>query len=650
MRAMLKTLLTAFALALLATAVGAQQLRLRLLGTTDIHVNLLSHDYYQDKPIEEFGLVRTATLVRAARAEVPNNLLFDNGDLLQGNPLGDYVARIKPLQAGQVHPAYKLMNALRYDAANIGNHEFNYGLPYLKQALAGAAFPYVNANIIYDDGKTDAAAPGSADPRNNVFTPYVVLRRTFRDDSGAEQQLRIGVIGFVPPQVMQWDRQHLRGQVLARDIVQSAREWVPRIRAAGADVVVAIPHSGFERGETVMFAENTVARLAEVPGIDAILFGHSHGEFPGRFFNNHPKVDLQRGTINGVPAAMPGAWGSHLAVVDLMLEKADGRWKVSDGRAELRAVYDRAARKALVEPDAALAALVQAEHEGTREYLRSQVASSSTPIHSYFAQVADDPSVQLVSQAQLAYARRALAGSAHERLPLLSAAAPFKTGGRQGHTYYTDIPAGPLAVRHVADLYVYPNTVQVVRLTGAQVREWLEMSAGAFNRIDPAGAAEQNLINTAFPSFNFDTLDGVSYRIDVTQPARYDRSGKLVAPEARRITQLRHNGQALADDALFAVVTNNYRASGGGNFPALDGTATVLQAPDENREALLQYLKDAQRVDAAADGNWAVLPVPGVKLRFVSGAGGIAHLARYPQIVLVKDNGDGSALYELTAR
>ena len=174
------------------------------------------------------------------------------------------------------------------------------------------------------------------------------------------------------------------------------------------------------------------------------------------------------------------------------------------------------------------------------------------------------------------------------------------------------------------------------------------MSAGAFNRIDPAGPAEQNLINTAFPSFNFDMMEGLSYQVDVTQPARYDRSGKLAAPDARRIVNLQHKGQPLADKAVFAVVTNNYRASGGGNFPGLDGSATVLQAPDENREALLQYLKDTQTVDAAADGNWQVLPVPGVRLRFVSGAGGITHLARYPQIRLVKDNGDGSALYELT--
>ncbi len=641
---------------LAAGTAQAQQLRLRIMGTTDIHVHLLGFDYYQDKTSEEFGLARTATLIKAARAEVPNNLLLDNGDLLQGNPLGDTMARIKPLQSGQVHPVYKVMNALRYDAANIGNHEFNYGLPYLQLAIKGAAFPYVNANIVWDEKGSEKTSAG-AEPRN-VFTPYVLLDRRLVDDTGASHTLRIGVIGFVPPQVMQWDRQNLAGKVQALDIVQTAKTWVPRMRAAGADLVVAVPHSGFERGETVAFAENTVARLAEVPGIDAILFGHSHGEFPGRFFASHPKVDLARGTINGVPAAMPGAWGSHLAVMDLVLTKtaepktteqanSQSTWKVSDARAELRPIYDRAARKALVEADASISALVQAEHDATRAYLQSQVSSSSAPIHSYFAQVADDPSVQLVSLAQLAYGAKLLAGTPHAQLPLLSAAAPFKTGGRQGYSNYTDIPAGPLVVRHVADLYVYPNTVKVVRLSGAQVREWLEMSAGAFNRIDPAGPPEQNLLNSAFPSFNFDTLDGVTYRIDVTQAARYDRSGKVVAPQARRIQNLQYKGQPVQDGQMFAVVTNNYRAAGGGNFPALDGSTTVADAPDENREALMQYLQTTQRVDPSADNNWHINPVPGVKLRFVSGAAGIAHLARTPQVSLVKDNGDGSALFEL---
>jgi 2',3'-cyclic-nucleotide 2'-phosphodiesterase/3'-nucleotidase len=628
-------------LCLLLPAAWAQQIKLRILETTDLHMNLLGYDYYQDKAVEDYGLERTATLIKAARAEARNHLLFDNGDLLQGSPLGDYMARVKPLQPGEVHPAYKVMNALGYDAANVGNHEFNYGLPFLLRSQRGANFPYVNANIIQDEGGK------AGDPPKHSFTPYVILERNFVDEAGTTHPIKVGVIGFVPPQVMQWDQQHLKGRVLARDIPQTARLLIPRIKAAGADLVVAIAHSGFERGETVFFAENTVARLAEVPDVTAILFGHSHGEFPGRFFNSHAKVDLAQGTINGVPATMPGFWGSHLGVIDLVLEKAGSTWKVTGSKAEIRPVFDRATRKPLVAADPAVAALIRSEHEGTLAYVRATVTTTNSPIHSYFAQVADDPSVQVVSQAQLAYAQRALAGTPHATLPLLSAAAPFKTGGRGGAGYYTDIAAGALAVRNVADLYIYPNTVKVVRLSGAQVREWLEMSAGAFNRIDPKGAPEQNLVNPAFPSYNFDTLDGVSYTVDVSQPARYDRSGKLVAPDARRIHDLRHNGQPVADSAQFAVVTNNYRASGGGSFPGLDGSNIILDAPDENREALLQYLQAQKQIDPTADGNWRVQPVPGVKLRFVSGAGGVAHLARYPSIKLVKDNGDGTALYEL---
>ena len=286
--------------------------------------------------------------------------------------------------------------------------------------------------------------------------------------------------------------------------------------------------------------------------------------------------------------------------------------------------------------------------QATLDYVRGEVARTTAPIHSYFAQVADDPSVQVVSQAQLAYARRALQGTEYEKLPLLSAAAPFKTGGRQGFSYYTDVPAGPIAVRNVADLYIYPNTIKAVRISGALVREWLEMSAQAFNRIDPAGPAEQSLVNASFPSYNFDTLDGVSYRIDVTQPARYDRNGKLLDAAARRIVDLRFAGQPIDDAAAFIVVTNNYRAGGGGSFPGLDGKNIVMDAPDENREALVDYLAAARQFNPSADGNWSVQAVAGVKMRFVSGAGGIAHLAANPKIKLVKDNGDGSALFELT--
>ena len=631
----------ALAAALMQTSALAADLKLRILETTDVHMNLLNYDYYQDRVTHEYGLAKAITLIKAARGEARNSLLLDNGDLLQGSPLGDLVARVKPLAAGQVHPAFKVMNLVGYDAANIGNHEFNFGLPFLRQAIAGANFPYVSANV-------RVATPGMAAIDSPfAFTPYVILERRFTDEAGAVQALKVGVIGFVPPQIMQWDKGHLEGKVVAADILETAQKLVPKMRAEGAQLVIAVPHSGFERGETPRFAENSVARLAEVAGIDAILFGHSHGEFPSQAFANHAKVDLARGTINGVPAVMPGRWGDHLGVIDLVLEPAGRGWKVKDSRAEIRPIWDRAARKGLVEADPMVAATIGAEHQATLDYVRGEVARTTAPIHSYFAQVADDPSVQVVSQAQLVYARRALQGTEYEKLPLLSAAAPFKTGGRQGFSYYTDVPAGPIAIRNVADLYIYPNTVQAVKISGAGVREWLEMSAQAFNRIDPAGAPEQALVNAAFPSFNFDTLDGVTYGIDVTRPARYDRNGKVVDAAARRIVDLRYEGKPIDEAAAFIVVTNNYRAGGGGNFPGLDGKNIVMDAPDENREALVDYLAAAKQFNPSADGNWSVQAVPGVKLRFTSGAGGIAHLGANPKIKLIKENGDGSALFEL---
>jgi len=638
MRPMLNRRLLFASLSLLLSLASAHaaDLKLRILETTDVHMSLLNYDYYRDQATDEYGLAKTITLIKAARAEVANSLLFDNGDLLQGNPLGDLVARVRPLAQGERHPAFKVLNELGVDAANIGNHEFNYGLPFLRQALAGARFPYVNANV---------RLAGNGRP---AFTPSVMLQRQFKDEAGRPQRLKIAVFGLVPPQIMQWDKQHLSGRVQAQDMVETARALVPRLRAAGADLVIAIAHTGIEAQASAPLAENAAVRLAQVPGLDLLLLGHAHAQFPGPEFEGLPGVDAKAGRLHGLPAVMPGRWGDHLGLIDLTLRRSAGRWRVLESQASLRPIYDRQARRALVATDPAPARLIADEHARTLDYVRQQVASTEAPIHSYFAQVADDPSVQLVAQAQLAYMARAVKGTAYEGLPLVSAAAPFKSGGRQGWSHYTDIPAGPLAIKHVADLYVYPNTIKGLKLKGRELREWLEMAAGQFRQIDPAGPAEQALIEPRFPSFNFDTLDGLTYEIDVSQPARYDLEGRLVQPQSHRILGLSYRGAPIDDEAEFLVVTNNYRASGGGHFPGLGPKRIVVDAPDENRAALAQYLADSKRVNPSADGNWRIRPVPGVRLQFVSGLGGIAHLAATPAVRLVRELGDGSALYELS--
>jgi 2',3'-cyclic-nucleotide 2'-phosphodiesterase / 3'-nucleotidase len=628
--------------------ISAAELKLRIMETTDLHMNFLNYDYYQDKPTDAFGVNRTIPLIKAARAEAANSMLFDNGDLIQGSPLGDVVARIKGLKPGETHAAFKVMNQMGYDAANLGNHEFNFGLDFLRQAIATAKFPYTNSNVF----------EGAADTPNakHAFTPYLILNRSFKDTEGKTHALKIGVIGFTPPQIMQWDRSNLQGKVFTRDMVEMAKKYVPEIRSKGADLVIAIPHSGYERTPQGPMAENAVSGLADVPGIDAILFGHSHAEFPSQQFANHPKVNITRGTINGVPSVMPGRWGDHLGIIDLTLDNQSGKWLVKNSQSALRPIFDKTAKKPTVESDPMVEAAIKEEHEATLAYVRAKVAESSAPIYSYFAQVADDPSVQIVSNAQIAYVKKALVGTPHASLPILSAAAPFKAGGRQGPTYYTDIPAGPIAIKNVADLYIYPNTLKAMRLTGAQVREWIEMSAGQFNTIDPKGTPEQALVNNAFPSFNFDTMDGVTYELDLTQPAKYDTRGALNTATAvvstGRVKNLRFNGQPINDAAFFIVATNNYRAYGGGNFPALGADKVVLDAPEENREALVEYLADASKtsggkVNPSADNNWRILPVPGITLTFISSSAAAKFLPAHKNIKLLKDNGDGFSTFAL---
>lgn len=597
--------------ATLRAQTSAPRLRLRLLETTDLHVNVYPYDYYRDRVDDTVGLAKTASLIAAARAEAPNSLLFDNGDVIQGSPLGDYMAYSHGLKPGQVHPVIAAMNGLDYLCGTLGNHEFNYGLDYLGVSLAGQNFPSVCANAVKADG-TPLVAP------TRIFVREMV------DEAGAKHSLRIGVIGFVPPQIVQWDQANLTGKLTTTDIVEAARKYLPELRAQ-SDVVVALCHSGIAGGEAKVGAENAALYLAQVPGIDAILTGHQHLVFPGSDFANIAGVDAQRGTLHGVPAVMAGFWGSHLGVIDLSLEKRSEGWKVADFAVEARPIYERTADRkivAKVEAAAGVLAAARTEHEATLAYVRQPVGETRGSINSYWALVADDPSVQIVSNAQTWYVAQLAKTAGLGDLPLLSAAAPFKAGGRGGPDYFTDVKPGPIAIKDVADIYLYPNTLRVVKVTGAQLREWLERSAGLFNRIDPASTAEQPLIDTRFPSYNFDVIDGVSYRIDVTQPQRYDNDGKVVAPDAHRITGLSYKGQPVGEAQEFLVATNNYRAGGGGNFPGADGKTIVIEAPDLNRDVVVRYIVEQKVIDPAADGNWSLAPWPaGAVVSFVTGAG-----------------------------
>ncbi|GKW30791.1 bifunctional 2',3'-cyclic-nucleotide 2'-phosphodiesterase/3'-nucleotidase [Pectobacterium brasiliense] len=632
---------------LVATTVHAATVDLRVLETTDLHSNMMDFDYYKDTPTDKFGLVRTASLIHAAREQATNSVLVDNGDLIQGSPLGDYMAA-KGLKAGDVHPVYQAMNTLDYSVGNIGNHEFNYGLDYLHKALSGAKFPYVNANVL--DAKTGKP----------LFTPYHIENKSVTDRDGKQHTLRIGYIGFVPPQVMVWDKANLTGKVTVEDITESAKKWVPEMRKQGADLVIVIPHSGLSAEPYKAMAENSVYYLSQIPGIDAIMFGHAHAVFPSNDFANIKGADIKQGTLNGVPAVMPGQWGDHLGVVDFTLNNDSGTWKVEQAKAEARPIYDKAQKKSLAAEDDKLVKVLSDAHQNTREFVSKPIGKSADNMYSYLSLIQDDPTVQIVNNAQRAYVEHFIQGDPDlADLPVLSAAAPFKAGGRKNDpASYVEVEKGQLTFRNAADLYLYPNTLVVVKVNGQQVQEWLECSAGQFKQIDPSKREPQSLLNwDGFRTYNFDVIDGVNYQIDVTQPARYDSECALINDKAHRIKGLTFNGKPIDPKATFLIATNNYRAYGE-KFAGTGEKYVAFASPDENRSVLAAYIsaetQKSGEVKPQADNNWRLAPIVSntpLDIRFETSPSEkatafIKEKAQYPMTSVGNDE-TGFAVYRL---
>jgi 2',3'-cyclic-nucleotide 2'-phosphodiesterase/3'-nucleotidase len=610
---------------------GDGELRLRLLATSDLHAHLLPFNYYADRRDDRVGLAGLAAQIEQARAECPNTLLFDNGDTLQGAPLGDAaVSGLMPDDAE--HPMIAAMNGLGYDAATLGNHDFDFGLPALERALAAARYPVVLAN---------ARRPGVG---GTYLPPYAILERAMIDEGGAVRALRVGVTGVTPPQVMQWGRAQLDGRIAVEPMLPAVTRTARRLRALGADLVVVLAHTGLGRADDPGEGENVGLLISAIDGVDAVVAGHTHCA--------HPVEGAPDPREGDAPVVQPGFFGSHLGQIDLTLRPVDSDaplgWRVVAGRAGLRPAAEsgepaRGLVRRRMRRMPAIRGEVARGHRLTRAYAGRVLGRGAVPLETYFSLCAPCAATQLIAEAQ----RTAVAPVLNQHpelraLPVLSCTTPFKAGGRGGPDFYTDVPAGPLLLRHAADLYIYPNGLSLLRASGAQVRTWLERSAAAFRQITPGGdgtGQPQPLLDLAFASYNFDRMDGLRYEVDVSTPALTNAEGHARPDGGGRIRNLRcSDGRAVQDDDGFVVITSAYRAAGGGHYPAASNCEVLHSSATPVREHLVAYIEGAtEPIDPAVTPSWSFACLGGTEVVFETGPGARAHPDRAEALGLTFD-------------
>lgn len=512
-------------------------------ATTDIHGRLRGWNYESNRPDPSRGLARAATIVDSLRGAAPGRVvLVDAGDLLQGNSLTYVAARVAP--AGSAHPAIAAMNAMGYDAAAVGNHEFNYGLAFLDSTLTQARFPFLAANAVRPNG--DRPFPG-----------WTLVERA---------GVRIGLVGATTPGSMVWDRDNLRGRLVIRDIVPAVRTAVAEARSAGAAVVVVTMHSGlsgassYDTVATGVGSENVAARLArEVPGVDLIVYGHSHQEMPDT-------------VINGVLLMQPRNWATSVGVAHLRVARTGGPWRVTAKSS--RVVQAAGHAEAL-----SVLAATDSAHRATLAWVTAPIGRTPVVWRADSARVADTPLIDFILEVERRAAGTDLASTAAFSLD-------------------ATLDSGVVTAARLQALYPYDNTLRAVRISGAQLRAYLEHSA-RYYRTSPDGTVS---VDPTVPGFNFDIVAGADYTLDVSRPV------------GERVTELRVSGKPVAPSDSFTMALNNYRQAGGGGYAMLAGAPVVYDRQQEIRQLLVDEVRRRGTLtpDSYFTPNWRLEPARAV--------------------------------------
>lgn len=593
----------------MSTLPNAPTGQLRLLQTTDLHMQLLDHDYFSNRTDPRIGLIGLADTISALSGDSNvTTLLCDNGDLLQGNPLADHIAQT--LKPGVLHPMIAALNMLGYDAMTLGNHEFDYGLDFLELALKGAQFPVISANVSDVAGKL-------------ITSPFVILERRITCDDGETRVIKIGITGFAPPQGSDWDDDHAGGGFQISDIVAAATQVIPEMRNAGADVIIALCHTGIGTSEHTPHMENAAVPLAAIDGIDVVFTGHTHDAFPDPTISNTSDVDYANGTLHGKPAVMAEFCGKSLGVIDLTLCWDMDAWQITDHSARLVPAQPSEDAESPLRQN--LRALVSAPHAATTAEIQRPIAQTDIPIISYFATIQPDLSQQLLARAIQDAAAKMLTDIDGPEHPVLAATSSYRFGGRSGLGHYIDVPKGQITLRDASAIFPFADRMCAVRRTGRQIRLWLERSAAHYNQLQPDLDA-QPLIDPLSAGYNCDAIFGLTYQIDLTQPARFDTRGHNKTEGGMRIVELRYKGTLVADDDLFIVATNSFRARGGGRFPKIAPEDIVATSDPSLRAILIDYLSRLGAVCKPVQPQWHFKPIPQTSAIFESARDGRQHI------------------------
>ncbi|MEU2058729.1 5'-nucleotidase C-terminal domain-containing protein [Streptomyces sp. NPDC013455] len=529
---------------------------LTVMGTTDLHGHVFNWDYfkdaeYADKAGNAMGLARISTLVKQVRKEKGrcNTLLLDAGDTIQGTPLTYYYAKVDPITAkgGPVHPMAQAMNAIGYDAAALGNHEFNYGIETLRRFEDQLDFPLLGANAV--DARTLKPA----------FPPYFM--KTFRVPGA--KPVKVAVLGLTNPGIAIWDKAYVQGKLAFPGLEEQAAKWVPKLRSMGADVVVVSAHSGSSGtssyGDQVPYVENAAANVArQVPGIDAILVGHAHVEIP-----ELKVVNEQTGRT--VVLSEPLCYAERLTLFDIELVFRKGKWEVESVSASLR-------NSNSVADDPEITRLLGDEHKKVVAYVNQVVGRATETLTTVDARYRDAPIIDLITKVQEDVVKAALAGTEYAALPVIAQASPFSRT--------SEIPAGDVTIRDLSSLYVYDNTLVAKLMTGAQIRAYLEYSAEYFVQTAAGAPVDVDKLTNAGnrPDYNYDYVSGLTYDIDIAQPA------------GSRIKNLAFDGAPLDDARQFVLAVNNYRANGGGAFPHVATAKELWSESTEIRTRIAEWV------------------------------------------------------------